>query len=357
MAAFQLPHARQPNTAISSQTPSNVSVLALHPYSAPPSALPPQELGELSSFPLVWKNALAAFLTQIGFQETLLGLEMDYLALNSKWEHEIIPDAVRTLIHDLQIPLSSISSVPSSKESHDEMKETSAIKVFGKNVKTPSATIHNIANLIAENRARNDGSNKREFLTSVRERLGQNDKAEEYASCSRADAKFVDRDSQMKYDIAKNDDGPLKRTMKQTLDQPPPHVTTSTSQSDDLATDERLSNIEQHLALRYVPSAPATFQARLQYVEDHIVRLEKEYPSWAAVHFNQPRRGWPTPPRATPIVVSPHMRLADSKSSSSQKSKAEVLPPIHGVASRNTGSSLQRAVVERIQVKQALNDD
>ena len=30
---------------------------------------------------------------------------------------------------------------------------------------------------------------------------------------------------------------------------------------------------------------------RLKFLEDHIVQLEKEYPPWAALHFNQPRRG------------------------------------------------------------------
>ena len=34
------------------------------------------------------------------------------------------------------------------------------------------------------------------------------------ASCARADTKFQDRDTQIKYDIAKNEGGPLKRTMK-----------------------------------------------------------------------------------------------------------------------------------------------
>lgn len=72
---------------------------------------------------------------------------------------------------------------------------------------------------------------------------------------------------------------------------------------------ERLENIEAHLALRYgekpkastlpsaddqnltVPTPPRTLLARLKYLEDHIVRLEKEYPPWAALHFNQPNRG------------------------------------------------------------------
>ena len=40
-----------------------------------------------------------------------------------------------------------------------------------------------------------------------------------------------------------------------------------------------------------VPSAPLSLLERLRFLEDHIVHLEKEYPPWAALHFNQPNRG------------------------------------------------------------------
>ena len=40
-----------------------------------------------------------------------------------------------------------------------------------------------------------------------------------------------------------------------------------------------------------VPSPPASLLDRLRFLEDHIVRLERDYPPWAALHFNQPNRG------------------------------------------------------------------
>lgn len=40
-----------------------------------------------------------------------------------------------------------------------------------------------------------------------------------------------------------------------------------------------------------VPSPPRSLLDRLRFLEDHIVHLEKEYPPWAALHFNQPKRG------------------------------------------------------------------
>jgi hypothetical protein len=40
-----------------------------------------------------------------------------------------------------------------------------------------------------------------------------------------------------------------------------------------------------------VPLSPASLLHRIKFVEDHIIQLEREYPPWAALHFNQPRRG------------------------------------------------------------------
>ena len=43
--------------------------------------------------------------------------------------------------------------------------------------------------------------------------------------------------------------------------------------------------------MQKVPSPPASLLHRIKFVEDHIIQLEREYPPWAALHFNQPRRG------------------------------------------------------------------
>lgn len=40
-----------------------------------------------------------------------------------------------------------------------------------------------------------------------------------------------------------------------------------------------------------VPLPPRSLLDRLKYLEDHVIHLEKEYPPWAALHFNQPNRG------------------------------------------------------------------
>lgn len=48
------------------------------------------------------------------------------------------------------------------------------------------------------------------------------------------------------------------------------------------------SRLDQH---GEVPSLPRSLLDRVKFLEDHLVRLEKDYPPWAALHFNQPHRG------------------------------------------------------------------
>jgi hypothetical protein len=80
-----------------------------------------------------------------------------------------------------------------------------------------------ISAFIAQNRARNNASNRNEFLGKRRRaHVIPDDEAPEGSSsmevelptCARADAVPVNRDVQMKYDIAKNEGGPLRRTVK-----------------------------------------------------------------------------------------------------------------------------------------------
>ncbi|EKM74933.1 hypothetical protein AGABI1DRAFT_47181, partial [Agaricus bisporus var. burnettii JB137-S8] len=246
-----------------------------------------------------------------------------------------------------------------------------------------------ISTFLARNRARNDVSNRSEFLLSLSEKrkqlqdLDDPPEGDAVSSCARTDARTIDRDAQMKYDIAKNDEGPLRRT-KVKKDEKHSPLSKPNSHETPLATgntivvpndqeslpkhhpgaDERLGNIETHMAVRYVPSPPRTLWARLKFLEDHIVKLEKDYPPWAALHFNQPNRGWPPPPRATPIIVPPHLRSSDPDTSSTTKagipdqqgSSSSSLPTSGNQKIRNTKSSLQRAIMERLEVQQAMEE-
>jgi hypothetical protein len=78
-----------------------------------------------------------------------------------------------------------------------------------------------ISQFLARSRARNDLSNRAEFLQTLSEQKRAlidssstviAPEVEQLSSCARVDAKTIDRAKQIKYDIMKNEDGPLTRT-------------------------------------------------------------------------------------------------------------------------------------------------
>lgn len=85
------------------------------------------------------------------------------------------------------------------------------------------------------------------------------------SSCARTDARKIDRDVQMRYDIAKNEEGPLRRTVGKTFSDgdgkrkskmKEEHNSLNVEEKDISAErypglDERLVNAETHLAVRY----------------------------------------------------------------------------------------------------------
>ena len=93
-------------------------------------------------------------------------------------------------------------------------------------------------------------------------------------TCARVDAKDIDRDAQMKYDIAKDDCGPLSRSAKAGLllekgkmksshleeateTKPKTTIKQEIEIDEDVPStrypglDERLKNIEDHIAVRF----------------------------------------------------------------------------------------------------------
>lgn len=121
-----------------------------------------------------------------------------------------------------------------------------------------------ISSFLAKSRTRNNESNRAEFLHSLEEqRKRANNPDAVDTTCARADAKFVDRDTQMKYDIAKNEDGPLKRTLRRkhedddegedSREKQKARVQDVDSSSPTIHSgiEERLVNIEKHVSVRY----------------------------------------------------------------------------------------------------------
>ncbi|CAE6499229.1 unnamed protein product [Rhizoctonia solani] len=150
----------------------------------------------------------------------------------------------------------------------------------------------------------------------------------------------------MRYDVVKNEDGPLGKTMKAGE-----HSKLSTGAGDgSLGVAERFQAIETHLSVRYVPGPPADYMLRVKHIEDHIIRLEKEYPPWAALHFNQPNRGWPPPPRDSIIVIPPHLTSSTPPGPTSVSGL-----DAKGKHRAGKESSLLRAALDKLEVQKALD--
>ena len=158
---------------------------------------------------------------------------------------------------------------------------------------------------MAKNQARNDASNRAEFLSSLAERRkyqrieeGGGDSVHSTSkdssdamdsdiggkTCARVDAKAIDRDAQMKYDIAKDDFGPLSRSAKAGLLSEKGKMKLSPLEAEGTETkprtpikqeideevpftsypglDERLKNIEDHIAVRFGMSTSLSFNVR-----------------------------------------------------------------------------------------------
>ncbi|KAH9892662.1 hypothetical protein C8Q73DRAFT_67620 [Cubamyces lactineus] len=360
------------------------------PSPSPPPSPPPEYHKD-------WDAVIKSFLSSIGFTQALRGFEADMVVLNPEYERKKVPSALGDLMKGLlRLAENRSESEPTAIQGRplDERKLDYVHLAEGNQPRSQTSITKDISRFLAQNRARNDASNRNEFLLSLAEKRrrlnasGDSAPIEPAPSCARTDAKTQNRDLQMKYDIAKNEDGPLRRTLKSGA---PVHANGTTSASNDNshgpiandevpsaerypALDERLQNVEKHLAIRYVPSPPRSLLDRLKFLEEHIIHLEKEYPPWAALHFNQPSRGWPPPPRPTPVVVPSHLTastdrhpmqqtVADTPASTSIPTATATSSEAPEGASkgktkpgRNTKSSLHRAVMERLEVQKAIND-
>ncbi|KAI0358544.1 hypothetical protein OH77DRAFT_1474252 [Trametes cingulata] len=348
-----------------------------------------------------WDAVIRSFLSAIGFSQALRGFEADMIVLNPDYERKKVPAALGELMKDLLRLRQNKPEEGESKVQERPLEERKLDYVHltnGVQPRSQTSITKDISRFLARNRARNDASNRNEFLLSLAEKRrklnenGDSALSEPIPSCARTDAKTQNRDLQMKYDIAKNEDGPLRRTLKSgaSADAQPAAATSKADTTGAAAPtrdypsaerypalDERLQNIEKHLAIRYVPSPPRSLLDRLKYLEDHIIHLEKEYPPWAALHFNQPNRGWPPPPRPTPVIVPSHLTStsvqdptrtvpsgtpgASSSASTGQSTPATATEATDGAGKktkqgRSTKSSLHRAVMERLEVQKAIHD-
>ncbi|KAF8210674.1 hypothetical protein K438DRAFT_1810136 [Mycena galopus ATCC 62051] len=372
--------------------PQTVPSLPPPPPPRPPTPPPPKYRH--------WDRIIKEFLARLGLKQALTGLEADILVMNPDFERASVPNALVDLLQGIILIQQGAGGGQPLPDQNRSLEERKLEYVHTKNPTSHTSITKSISAFLAQNRAKNDASNRAEFLHSLAEKKRKRtdddgdasrdnpdgDMAMNVSSCARTDAKTVDRDVQMKYDIAKNSDGPLRRTTRQKVkdaapDAPPATPTSASTRTKSksksgaaaqnkatspvvvkaepdakqvhFGLDQRLGNIETHFSVKYVPAEPDSLLSRLQFLEEHIIQLEKDYPPWAALHFNQPNRGWPPPPRATPIIVPPNLRSSVS-SNVVALAPPKVLPG--GVRTKNTGSSLQRAVMDQVAMKEARNE-
>ncbi|EJU05705.1 hypothetical protein DACRYDRAFT_104190 [Dacryopinax primogenitus] len=254
----------------------------------------------------------SGFLPQAGLTECCKAFELDMLVMSPEQERVRVPAAIGQLVRDFMTPINPPNAVFRGLEERklDYLPLT-------KDTVSRKTHIATVARFLAESKARNCRSNRSEFLrqtsvTALQSASGDDEMESTRnpptgtasGSAARTAAKPIDRDIQMQYDIVKNAEGPLRRTTAKGKEKEEHPIgqgtggrlvkneseTKKTTFSDRPGLEERFANLEEHLAVRYVPAAPEDLYYRVKALEDYVVKLEKGYPPWSALHFNQPQR-------------------------------------------------------------------
>ncbi|KAI9310756.1 hypothetical protein BX666DRAFT_2021610 [Dichotomocladium elegans] len=200
-----------------------------------------------------------------------------------------------------------------------------------------------IQTFIAAKQAEVDASNRTEFLNRA-------DPTSTDITCARADAREINRNIQMKFDIVNNEDGPLARS---TLSSSSVPKTGQEKQISDEGHCERIDNISAHLNLVFDTKADPPFTSvpeRLRVLEDRLMAIERENPPWAAAHFAQPNQPATQKPK-TVIITRPGQPIPNYIATEIDKLSTTTTSTTTSPILKTTGranSSLTRAVLEQL---------
>ncbi|KAI8981482.1 hypothetical protein BDB01DRAFT_794236 [Pilobolus umbonatus] len=330
---------------------------------------------------LPWNEAFSEFFTGIGLVETSECLQSELIIL-SRNQLEKLPEQLERLIEQLLLSLEKHVTakeeilykpdkthpdllIPKRKRGDDDDDWSERMKRFNSEqiqIRATNEQIeHRINSFIQTKQNELDESNRTEFLN-------RHDPAAEDVTCARTDAREINRNIQMKFDIVNNEDGPLARSLVAYNDSKAEandnKNTTDSTTSVDM--EERLTNIEDHLNVKYDPSAKPSFSVveRIKILEDTLIEIERQHPMWAAVHFSQPNRSYPPPPPVT-YIKRPDTN-SDSIHNSNDSNPISHIPTpdnsyistqINAAPYKNrttklvgrSNSSLTRAVIEQLQ--------
>ncbi|CAG8752171.1 1599_t:CDS:10, partial [Cetraspora pellucida] len=255
-----------------------------------------------------WHEILSEFFLKIQMIETNRVFQTELNVLSSEYEKQITKYLDR-LLQELTLWRSKLEvneSISSIKRKNDQVdgspieeNENPAKKIQKLmdpqivQIKATNSEIEQkIDSFIDHKKSEINDSNRTEFLR-------KSSNPEDIISCARSDAAEINRNIQMKLDVVNNEDGPLARSTFSSA-----HQRNETNKISPAylssGVEERIQNIEKHLNVQIVTPVPLEVYTRIKLLEDRIMQLEREYPPWAALNFNQPNRQLP-PPSATII--------------------------------------------------------
>lgn len=259
---------------------------------------------------LSWNKELSQFLKNIGLVETSTCLESELIVL-SRQHLEKLPEALETLVEKLLVSLerhvdAKSEIIEKTDKSHPDLlvtkrkrldleeEERDRVKRLDSEQIQIRATTQEvdqrINTFIQAKQNELDESNRTEFLS-------RHDPTADDVTCARTDAREINRNIQMKFDIVNNEDGPLARSLLTYNDKKNSEIA-ATTVAPSADTTERIDNIEQHLNIKLDNNAKPPFSIfeRIKILENTLMEIERQHPTWAAVHFNQPNRNFPPPP-------------------------------------------------------------
>ncbi|CAI2177586.1 19780_t:CDS:2 [Funneliformis geosporum] len=265
---------------------------------------PKQEQQEEIQSVQEWHELFSEFFTKIGMVETNKALLMELIVLSTNHEKQI-PKHIDCLLKELTT-LKTRFDVQSSKrkmeQENGEGNPSKKVQLLMSSqevqIRTTNSELEQrIDNFIQLKKSEINDSNRAEFLKKSDNPLDPNDKQ----SCARSDAAEINRNIQMKLDVVNNEDGPLARSTFTSANHNRSDLDKKSLADLPRGIEDRLQNIEKHLNIEIVTSIPFSVYERLKVLENKIMQLERDYPPWSAIHFNQPNRQFPPPPPVTTV--------------------------------------------------------
>ncbi|KAG2205975.1 hypothetical protein INT47_005293 [Mucor saturninus] len=273
---------------------------------------------------LSWNKELSQFLKDIGLVETSECLESELIVL-SRHHLQKLPQALDTLVENLLVSLERHVNAkeqllesndkthadllvtkrkrPDDDNDEEEEERERAKRLDPEQIQIRATTEEvnqRINTFIQAKQNELDESNRTEFLS-------RHDPKADDVTCARTDAREINRNIQMKFDIVNNEDGPLARSLLSYNDANKQQDLSKSTSNTCADPSERISNIEQHLNIRLDEGAKPPFSTfeRIKILENTLMDIERQHPRWAAVHFNQPNRQFPPPPPVKYITRPP----------------------------------------------------